>query len=287
MKFFLNILLYASISVLIYYSYIWSQNDNTGEAVFALISTLLIPTILFIQNRQWKNSNYNVSVESFDWKIDERIDIEYPIISLPSNTFIESRLNQTIEYCYLKYGVDIIAREYHEDIGYFESSFEHAYTIDNLFGLTFVVSRYFDGAAHPNTDYITMNFDLRTGGVFEYKDLFKSKYFDDIVDLVKKSLIDNEECSESYFDLNKIVIRNDQEFYINIQEKSLILVFMKYEIAPGMCGFIEAELNFEDIEKYVNFSGPLSFLGKPIYDDVFLEKSTADDFFLKRVEEFS
>ena len=105
--------------------------------------------------------------------------------------------------------------------------------------------------------------------------------------MVKVKLDNDEECAGTYFDLPNLELRDDQDFYFDVENKNLVIIFPKYEIAPGMCNVLECEISFREITDYVNPSGPLSFLYNPALDEHDSYKKNSIDFSLMQVEKFS
>jgi hypothetical protein len=182
---------------------------------------------------------------------------------------IENKINNLINNIYLRHHIDIKRKKvFKESIGEFNSSFEQSYKIKNIFGIKFTNFMYYKGAAHGNGEIVSLNINLNNGEEFEFKDIFRGKYKEIIINLVKDKLKQHE-CKDSYFDFDNIQLRDTQEFYIS--NNKLIIIFFKYEIAPGCCGAIEISLNLDEVIMYVNPNGPLYFLYAD-YDTSQIEK---------------
>ena len=147
-KYLLNFILFIAISITLYFSIQWYRVDDSGEAVFAIITTLLIPLILYIKRE--KPKDYNIEIVKKNIKINDIIDVEFPEIIYKNNSIVESNINRTIRVCYLSYSLDIKSSTFDEDLEYLEGSFEHVYTLNNICGVVIGLNRYFKGAAHPN-----------------------------------------------------------------------------------------------------------------------------------------
>ena len=106
---------------------------------------------------------------------------------------------------------------------------------------------------------IYYNIDKQTGEIVALQDLFEkilevndySNYFkiisEEIKLQIKNQMQDNQDVS--YFEdvVNDLKIGADQDFYINKQNK-LVIVFQKYDIAPGYMGCPEFEISAIDLE---------------------------------------
>ena len=103
--------------------------------------------------------------------------------------------------------------------------------------------------------------DKSTGKVIELNDLFKkdSNYIDVLSDNIKDQMEEQMKTNENvnYFidtDItsnNFTSIQENQNFYIN-EDGKLVLVFDKYEVAPGYMGMVEFVIPTETIHTIIN-----------------------------------
>ena len=84
-----------------------------------------------------------------------------------------------------------------------------------------------------------------------------------------------------YFDFEKIYLRPNQNFYIN-ENDNLVIVFFKYEIAPGCCDIIEIEVEREYFSDYINPNGQLNLLYSKYTESRYIEKGHTFDYMIKR-----
>lgn len=251
-----------------YFGIIWYQNDTSGESIFAFITGMLIPFLVSLRKK--KEDSYKISITENQFiSKDNKINITFPKVAYKDNSLIENKINKQITNIYMRHHIDIKKKKYPVDeIGEFKSTFHQSYQIKNILGIKFTNYMYYAGAAHGNSEIVSLNINLQNGEEFEFKDVFRGKYIQHITDLVKEQLKQHR-CYDSLFDLDSIRLKNTQEFYIS--ENSLIIVFFKYEIAPGCYGPIEIELDLKKITKFINPNGPLFFLYSD-YDTSSVEK---------------
>ncbi|MCM1991966.1 DUF3298 and DUF4163 domain-containing protein [Oceanirhabdus seepicola] len=112
--------------------------------------------------------------------------------------------------------------------------------------LSFVITSC-DSIAAAYAEYTYYNINLETDEIITLKSIFGSEYVDIITDNVLKQIEEqkNDE-TKVYFEDSNIIqesekIREDIDFYIN-EDKNVVVVFDKYEIAPGSMGRVEFEI---------------------------------------------
>lgn len=117
---------------------------------------------------------------------------------------------------------------------------------------------YPKGAAHgmPSRQYL--HIDLKTGYIYQLKDLFKSNnnYTKVLSNIVGKQMKDKMKADPEnyyYWPENYKGIAKDQPFYIT--GDSLVLYFQPYEIAPYAARFPEFSVKFDDISDILNKDG--------------------------------
>lgn len=88
------------------------------------------------------------------------------------------------------------------------------------------------------------NMDLRTGEMVTLKDMLGSDYVDLVNKSIRKQIAERQKEGEVFFTTEEggfAGISEDAKFYINENNRPVI-VFEKYEIAPGSSGEIEFEI---------------------------------------------
>ena len=88
------------------------------------------------------------------------------------------------------------------------------------------------------------NLDLRTGEMVTLKDMLGSDYLELANESIKEQIAERQKAGETFFTEEEggfAGIWEDAKFYINENNRPVI-VFEKYEIAPGSSGEIEFEI---------------------------------------------
>lgn len=88
------------------------------------------------------------------------------------------------------------------------------------------------------------NLDLRTGELVTLKDMLGSDYVELVNESIREQIAEREKAGEVFFSAEEggfAGISEDVKFYINENNRPVI-VFGKYEIAPGSSGEIEFEI---------------------------------------------
>lgn len=189
-------------------------------------------------------------------KNDIAVSVEIPTIEMiAEDTGIEvDEINQEILARCNQYAEDALRRAeeyrtaYLETGGTSEEWAEHRikitvdYEIKQQGGdyLSFVVrgSENWTNAYNESKYY---NLDLRTGETVTLKDILGSGYAELVNESVRKQIAERREKGETFFSAEEggfAGISEDAKFYINENNRPVI-VFEKYEIAPGSSGEIE------------------------------------------------
>lgn len=107
----------------------------------------------------------------------------------------------------------------------------------------------YSGGAHGYYEYVPYNIDMRTGEFLNINDVFKddadykSIINKEINDQIKE-LSNNEENIDKVYDFYSI--KDNQKFYL--QDKSIVIFFDLYEIAPYAAGIPEFPIQVEKIK---------------------------------------
>jgi hypothetical protein len=145
-------------------------------------------------------------------------------------------------------------------------SYEVALAQDDLISIKYVVSSYYQGAAHPNTGSDVINYDLKNGKLLKLSDLFKpgSKYLQAIAnycigDLKKqgkeKGLMD-EEINQGA----AATAKNYQSW--TITKRGLGITFDAYQVGPYAAGPQYVLVPYSSLKDLINPEGPIGQLGK-------------------------
>ncbi len=118
---------------------------------------------------------------------------------------------------------------------------------NNILSIRFQMFEMMLGAAHPNTTFKSMNFDLKTGDMLKLADMYKSNdnYLQTLSEAVRPKLV-----KFLYPDLRKVNVKNSDVEWIydgtkpveknfsiwNIYENNLLLTFPAYQVAAYVYG---------------------------------------------------
>lgn len=95
------------------------------------------------------------------------------------------------------------------------------------------------------------NLDLSTGNRVTLKDMLGDNYMELVNESIKEQIAAREEAGEVFFTVEEggfTGISENVKFYIN-RENHPVIVFEKYEIAPGFAGEVEFEVGGNENEK--------------------------------------
>ena len=106
--------------------------------------------------------------------------------------------------------------------------------------LSFVV-RGTENWTNANSESKYYNLDLRTGKLVTLKDMLGSDYVELVNESIREQIAERQKAGEVFFTAEEggfAGISEDAKFYIN-EDNRPVIVFGKYEIAPGSSGEIE------------------------------------------------
>lgn len=184
--------------------------------------------------------------------ITPRINFYYPMVYCMNNLLLQRKINSQIYNFTKKFISDL---NYEDIPTYIMGSYEIK---NNQRGvLSFNLSGLGDfKGAHPINSIKSLNFDVNTGKVYEFKDLFKkdSDYINIISKIGKREL--KKQKTVLYKDGYKGV-KPDQDYFI--ADKNLMIYFQQYEIGPRQSGFPYFSVPLYEIEDIIDKD---SILGK-------------------------
>lgn len=146
------------------------------------------------------------------------------------------------------------AEDFLDDFQLEESNFiaDASYEIKkNSTDVVSLIIKYYkySGGAHGYYEYVPYNIDMRSGEFLEISDLFKEDV--DYKTIINKEinnqiklLGNKEENIEKIYDFYSI--KDNQKFYL--QDKSIVIFFDLYEIAPYAAGIPEFPVEVEKIK---------------------------------------
>ncbi|KXZ39756.1 WG containing repeat-containing protein [Alkalithermobacter thermoalcaliphilus JW-YL-7 = DSM 7308] len=208
--------------------------DKNSKVVYKENETLLL------------NSKYKVIQEKF--KPNKDYLVYYPQISGMENNqdYVNEKLKNLSN-------VKEISKDTQLEYVYTGDFYVHFFR-KNLLVLNLYSYEYYFGAAHgmPNKIYVHIN--LENGNIHKMGDLFKkdSEYLEEISRIIREKIENDEEYSYVFPEVF-VEINPDTLFYID--EKSLYIYFLPYEIGPYAAGFIQFEIPYEDIIDLIDVNG--------------------------------
>lgn len=109
--------------------------------------------------------------------------------------------------------------------------------------LSFVV-RGSENWTNANSESKYYNLDLKTGEMVALKDMLGGDYVELVNEIIREQIAERQKAGEVFFTAEEggfSGILEDAKFYIN-ENNCPVIVFEKYEIAPGSSGEIEFEI---------------------------------------------
>lgn len=200
---------------------------------------------------------------------DERysIDVKYPKISGVSSIKIQEDINDRIKSL-----VDQSIGEFKSgvrglDVSFVSPEFTSNFTVrykvvqatNKLVSINFTISKYWAGAAHPNSVAAVFNYDVDRKKELELYDIFKKnsnyvKVLSDIstVTLLKNVVVDSQENNQDASFLTDWIKKGagpEQQNFKNfaLSKHSLIIIFDPYQVAPYSAGFKRVEIPYQKL----------------------------------------
>lgn len=179
-----------------------------------------------------------------------RLHVKYPKVSGLSNPFAQQKINQTIQ--------DLLFTMI-KDQGFTNPQTEITATYhvrvnkNGILSLSFEVYAYTAMAAHGTTVMKSLTFNLETGKVYLFPDLFKegSNYPALINAKIKQDIRDKQIQLISPFQS----IAPNQEYYLT--EHALVVYFQLYEFTPYAYGIPEFPISYTLLRNTINPYGPI------------------------------
>ncbi|MCG1012577.1 DUF3298 and DUF4163 domain-containing protein [Tepidanaerobacter sp. GT38] len=171
----------------------------------------------------------------------ERLDVEYPLVEGLENKSAQQYINSVLMS---------LVNSLIEQTDYYQNPITEVtgryYIRTNNRGILSISIEvyWFSGGAHGMTVLKSVTFDVTTGRLYRLQDLFKerSKYVNRLTEIIKRQIKER--------DIPVIVdftsIKPDQDFYI--ENRSLVIYFQLYELAPYAYGFPTFKISTQEIE---------------------------------------
>lgn len=192
-----------------------------------------------------------ITLKEVKYKPNRNYLVYYPQLDGIADSNVESSMNERLKS--MSITAEDITPEMNLDYEY-EGDFSLSFYKKNLLQLQLSGYNFPFGAAHgmPILKYAPV--DIKTGRLYELKDLFKedSDYVKVLSDIVKKQIIVHGDEMGVWLDSYK-GIEPDQLFYVDTD--SLMLYFRPYEIAAFASGFPTFKIPFKEIKEIINTKG--------------------------------
>jgi hypothetical protein len=145
-------------------------------------------------------------------------------------------------------------------------SYTVAVANDDLISISFVTSGYSRGAAHPNSNTETVNYDLKNGKLLKLADLFQpaatylktiSAYCVDDLKKQAKAQGASASLTESWIATGAAPKPANYKNW-TITRKALAITFEAYQVGPYAAGPQYVTIPFEVLKESINADGPLA-----------------------------
>ena len=200
-----------------------------------------------------------VTVTQYTWEDEEHlIDVRLPALENTGNTDLEQRINTEI-----RTRIDQVIQEAEERAREAKQAFvetggnaedfipiiidvDYEVKCQNNQYLSFIVTKT-ETLASAYTEFYTYNIDLTTGRELTLRDILGDGYIELANQAVREGIAQrSQDPNNQYFDAGEDgagfqSITPDQRFYLN-EEGNPVVLFKKYEIAPGYMGEQEFEV---------------------------------------------
>jgi hypothetical protein len=193
----------------------------------------------------------DIKVLKMKYKPSRYILVHYPQIEGLQDAATQQLINSEIMKLFVDSRTDLMD----EGTLSVEDSFQ-AKLVNNLLIIERDGYDYYFGAAHgmPIRDYYYI--DIRTGTLYQLKDLFKadSDYMTKINELITADIKFQTESEDSMFFPESFLGIKENQYFI-LEEEALTIYFYPYDIAAYAAGFPEFLIPFDDISEYLDKEG--------------------------------
>lgn len=190
------------------------------------------------------------------------INIKYPFFNnIPTedtlNALIKRNVDQTIAD--FKSDMEMSAAEpildlpIKEDSNTLDTNFKIYNQTKNIISIRFDNYKYYYGAAHPNTDFKVLNYDLKQNKLLTLNNLFKANtnYLQVLAEFSRKSLTDKfaKLDANNPVELQEAGLAPEFENYQvwNITPEGLLITFPAYQVAAYVFGPQEVLIPYESL----------------------------------------
>lgn len=245
-----------------------------------------------------------LTFRSYETKKDDiSVSVEIPTIEMiAEDTGITvDEINQEILDCCNQYADEAVLRaeEYRtaflETGGTLEEWAEHNIKITVGYEIKQQSSDYLSFVVRGTESWTTAyseskyyNLDLRTGKMVTLKDMLGSDYVERVNESIGEQIAERQKAGEVFFTAEEggfAGISEDVKFYIN-ENNHPVIVFEKYEIAPGSSGEIEFEMSIsQETEQVESETAGNEIQASQVYEDNFAVDSKAAKEFAEKVKD--
>ena len=182
--------------------------------------------------------------------VQPRLDLYYPVIEGLGNQVTQQRMNHAI----IRLVYQLIGQQgyYQNHMTQISGYYEVKTNEKGILSLS-IYNFAYSGGAHGLTVQKSITFDVKTGRIYQLKDLFKpnADYVKRLSDLIKQQIKDRDITLLGEFD----AIKPDQDFYI--ADKTLVIYFQLYELVAYAFGFPYFPITVYQIQDIIDEQGPL------------------------------
>lgn len=184
------------------------------------------------------------------------LNIEYPEIIGINNLDIQNKINKKI-----KDNIDNSIKDFKKNVNEYDSDdipieqksglwikYKYYKSLEDVISIVLSKSEYYKGAAHPNNNDFIYNFNLSTGDIIEFDDLFinNSDYLKYISDYVTREL-DIRFQEYGWFKEGALPKKENYQFFI-INKGFITFVFNPYQVGPYAIGVVEVNILNKDLK---------------------------------------
>lgn len=239
------------------------ESKSLKRSVLLIIGSILLFLIPGFSNDivQAIKFNDNINVKTLEIKEDLNgvsFDLKYPEIDYVDKS-IKDKINTSLKDQVLEFK-QYIEDIYNEFISYtpkelVENSLSSKFTgmsdfeyeiVDGILSVRLNLIQ-FTGGAHPMTYRRDFNFDLKTGNVLKFGDLFNEegkKTYKDKVDSLIRNIIN--ENPDDYFSNEFKGIGDNVQYYLT--KENIVIFYQLYELAPYSAGIPEFKIPYSFFE---------------------------------------
>jgi hypothetical protein len=209
---------------------------------------------------------YSDSISFENKKHDYSVKIIYPQISGFANKETENDFNEYVKE-FAEAHADTFKmemKEWKSPNPDFSSEYEMLYNIfynsNELISVKLNVFSYYAGAAHPNTYFYSINYDLKKNKVLKLSNLFNGSYLKVIsdiciADIKKQSMEISPEVDMTW--INEGAGPKKENFAVfNNTDSTFVVTFPAYQVGSYAEGPKEVEIPFSKLKDIIDMNGP-------------------------------